>query len=642
MSSVSHAFSARELVDARVRRSIGDATKVVQAIYGRAADELVEQCLALVHKAADERGDDLVALDLARSLDPTWFQQPDRVGYVAYVDRFAGSLQGVATHLDYLRELDVTYLHLMKVIKPRPAPNDGGFAVVDYCDVDPALGTWADLVALTKTLRDNGISLCLDLVMNHTAAEHTWAVEAKAGSAKHRDYFLVFPDRTQPDAYEATLPEVFPTLAPGNFTWDDDLDGWVWTTFNTYQWDLNWANPEVFAEMLGVMLTLANAGVEILRLDAIAFTWKRVGTNCQNQPEAHLIAQALRAFVEMAAPAVLLKAEAIVPPNELVPYLGAYARERDECHLAYHNQLMVMLWSSLATRDARLASQAMSGLPATPVRTSFATYVRCHDDIGWAVDDADAAAIGIGGQPHREYLASFYRGDFFGSYARGAAFSSNPENNDERTSGTAAALCGIVSARARNDVEAVDLAVRRLLLAHGVALAFGGIPLLYMGDEVALDNDTTYLDDPALADDSRWMHRPWMDWDTAARRTVAGTVEHRVFTGLQRLIAARLATPALATGGQTWVHHLDAPSVFAWARSHPRHGRMYGLANFSDRPAGVPREALGWAGLPDTAVDALGFVEARVTSLRIELAPLGQAWFTEPDAGLVLPRAPAN
>jgi amylosucrase len=397
-------LDARAFLDARIERHTGDVQALLQSLYGVAAgDELLERALASVRSAAAERSADLVALDLERLLDPTWFQRPDRIGYVAYVDRFAGSLKGVGEHLDYLNEMRVTYLYLMKVIKARTGANDGGFAVVDYLDVDPALGSWNDLAELARTLRESGIGLCLDLVMNHTAAEHGWAMQAKAGSQRHRDYYIVFDDRAMPDAYEETLPEVFPTLAPGNFTWDDDLEGWVWTTFNTYQWDLNYANPDVFVEMLDVMLALANAGVEVLRLDAIAFTWKRMGTNCQNQPEAHLLAQAFRELIEMAAPSVLLKAEAIVAPTDLLAYLGSYERERDECHLAYHNQLMVMLWSSLATKDARLMTQSMAALPQTPSAASFVTYVRCHDDIGWAVDDADAAAIGIGGAPHRAY-----------------------------------------------------------------------------------------------------------------------------------------------------------------------------------------------------------------------------------------------
>jgi amylosucrase len=360
---------------ARLSRHLSQIAGPLAAIYpGRTDAEIRSIVELLCVRAAtgfSQRPPDLRALDTAREGDPAWFQRPDRIGYVAYVDRFAGTLPAVRSRFGLLEELGVTYLHLMSVLRPREGANDGGFAILDYGDVDPALGTWDDLATLAADLRARGISLCLDLVMNHTAAEHRWAQLAREGSSRHRDYYLVFPDRSEPDRYEATLPEVFPEMAPGNFTWDEGLQGWVWTTFNTYQWDLNYANPAVVHEMLGVMLDLANVGAEVLRLDAIAFTWKRLGTDCQNQPEAHLLAQVFRALMAVAAPGVVLKAEAIVPPRQLVPYLGAHERRREECHLAYHNQLMVMLWNSLAQQDARLARRRSATCPPRlPTRRS--------------------------------------------------------------------------------------------------------------------------------------------------------------------------------------------------------------------------------------------------------------------------------
>ena len=601
----------------------------VDALYRQLIDEA-----RLAHEA---RPAALRRLDARREADPAWFQAADRIGYVAYADRFGGTLAGVRRRLDHLAVLHVTYFHLMKVLRARVGPNDGGYAIVDYTDVDPSLGTRGDLDALASDLRERGVSLSLDVVMNHTAREHAWARAARAGSRRHRDYYLVFPDRTMPDRYEAALPEVFPELAPGSFTWEPELDGWVWTTFNSYQWDLNYANPDVFVEMFRVMVDLANLGVEVLRLDAIAFTWKRLGTNCQNQPEAHLLAQAYRALLAIVAPAVLLKAEAIVAPTDLVPYLGAHANQRDECHLAYHNQLMVMIWSSLATQDATLASEALASLPSTPSATNWVTYLRCHDDIGWAVSDEIAARLGVSGPAHRAYLAAFFRGEFPGSYARGAAFSTNPDIGDERTVGTAAALCGITAARASGDDEALELGIRRLLLAYGVVLGFGGIPLLYMGDEIALGNDATYLEDQALADDSRWMNRPWMDWDVDARRRIRGTVEQRVFDEMARMIAIRRSAPAMASGGETWIHRLPDTAVLGWARRHPRHGRFYGLANMAARRATVPRAALGWAGLvePVLLLAPAGFT---VEEDQLVLPPLGLAWYRDAADTEVLPR----
>lgn len=618
---------------------------LLRALYpAHDTDALVDRVIERARRGWERRKPALVELDVAREAAPDWYQGSDRIGYVAYADRFAGTLRGVAEHLDHLGELRVTYFHLMHVLRARPGANDGGYAVVAYDDVEPRLGVRADLETVADELRERGISLCLDLVLNHTAREHPWAAAARAGSDRHRAYYLAYPDREMPDRWEATLPETFPHLAPGNFTWDPEMGAngagaWVWTTFNTYQWDLNYANPDVFVAMLDVMIDLANLGVEVLRLDAIAFTWKRLGTNCQNQPEAHLISQAYRAAMAIAAPAVLLKAEAIVGPGDLVQYLGAHRLERAECHLAYHNQLMVQLWNCLATQDARLATASLDSLPATPPSTNWVTYLRCHDDIGWAIDDAVAASAGIDGALHRDYLAAFYRGDFPGSFARGAAFASNPEARDERTCGTAASLAGLERALADGDAMAVDVAVRRLLLAYAVVYGFGGIPLLYMGDEIAMLNDSSYLAEPEHADDARWMHRPVMDWPTVARvRSLAPPARPAddpvafVYHGMRRLAEVRAATPALGAGGETWMHDLTEPAVLAWARNHPRHGRSYGLANVATRTVRVPSEALRWAGLsePVELLDMGVRVPGRIApDVHLDLPPLSVGWFVD-------------
>ena len=346
-------------------------------------------------------------LDARREIDPMWFQSNDQIGYVAYAERFGGTLAGVREHLDHLERLHVTYLHLMHVLRAATARTT---AATRWSTTPMSSRDWARAAicsAWPTTCTARGISLCLDVVMNHTAREHLWAQAARAGSAHHRAYYHVFDDRTLPDQYEQTLPEVFPQMAPGNFTFDPSSrrGGWVWTSFHSYQWDLNYANPDVFVEMLQVMLDLANVGVDVLRLDAIAFTWKRMGTNCQNQPEAHLLAQLFRACIAMAAPGVVLKAEAIVAPDELVPYLGAHREQRDECQLAYHNQLMVMVWSALCAERCDPGHRSLAQLPPTPSNASWTTYLRCHDDIGWAIDDEVAAGVSISGPLHRADLA---------------------------------------------------------------------------------------------------------------------------------------------------------------------------------------------------------------------------------------------
>src|SRR3954465_4006156 len=343
-----------------------------------------ERLLDPLARTAAGRTPELRRLGHEREITPDWLQREQAVGYVTYVDRFAGTLRGLREKLPYLRELGVTYLHLMPLLHARPAPNDGGYAVVDYAAVDPALGTMDDLRALAADLRAAGMALCIDVVLNHTAAEHPWT--ARPG------FYRTFPDRTEPDAYERTLPEGFPDTAPGNFTRDDDR--WVWTTFNAFQWDLDYTNPEVFVAMTEAMLALANVGVDVLRLDAAPFLWKRLGTNCQNQPEVHELLQAFRSALRIAAPAVAFKAEAIVAPRDLVPYLGVGKHEGKECDLAYHNVLMVLLWSALASGRVGLLTHTLRAMPALPPGSGWITYVRCHDDIGWAITPEDAARAG--------------------------------------------------------------------------------------------------------------------------------------------------------------------------------------------------------------------------------------------------------
>ena len=591
----------RTVLLARLERHWPDLLDGLTQAYGDRATELAPRVVDLAVAGFLARPAELRLLDLRRHVEPDWFQSPRMLGYAAYADRFGGDLQGVAAKVPYLAELGVTYLHLMPLLAPRPRPNDGGYAVMDYRAVRPELGTMADLSELAATLRASGISLTLDLVLNHVAAEHAWARRAVAGEQRYRDYFHVFPDRTIPGLFEQALPEVFPDFAPGSFSWDEGLGGWVWTTFNTWQWDLNWHNPDVFCEFADLVCFLANAGVECLRLDAIAFLWKRMGTDCQNQPEVHALTQALRAVARIAAPAVLFKAEAIVGPAQLAPYLGTGPHTGKVSDLAYHNSLMVQVWSSLAARDARLVTAALRRFPPKPSATSWATYVRCHDDIGWAIDDGDAAMVGWDGWAHRAFLSDFYSGRFPGSDARGLVFQENAATGDPRISGTTASLAGLEVALESGDPAHVDLAVRRHLLAHLVVLGFGGLPVLWMGDELALRNDGGWADDPDHAEDNRWVHRPRMPWEVAERRHVQGTLEHRVWHGLRSAVRVRGRQAALHAAVESELLDPVNPAVLAFARRAPTQ-TLVALHNMSEHPQGWPRWAVP---LDGPLVDAL-------------------------------------
>ncbi len=610
-----------------------DIYEPVASLYGdrHDVDALAERFVRLALRAAAERPENLRELDRRREVDPEWYQRERMVGYVCYVDRFCTKIAELPRHLDYLAELGVTYLHLMPLLRPRPGENDGGYAVMDYRAVDPRLGTMEDLEAVAQVLRNRGISLCVDVVLNHTAMEHEWARRWIAGDLEYADFYTAFADRTMPDAYERTIAQVFPDRAPGSFTWFDEANGgaggWVWTTFWSYQWDLDYSNPNVFAAMLETILWLANRGIDVFRLDAIPFAWKRLGTSCINEPEVHSLVQAIHALVKLAAPAAIFKAEAIVAPEYLVPYLGGHDRYRPECELAYHNQLMVMLWSSLAAKESRLATQSLRRMVAIPAPTSWVTYARCHDDIGWAVSDTDAGAVGLSGFEHRRFLNDFYSGRFPYSYARGALFQENPATGDARISGSAASLCGIGDALDRGDDRALEMGIRRLVLLYSVVFAYGGIPLIYMGDELALRNDVGYLDDSELAADNRWMHRPPMDWTVAARRSDPATLEGRVFGWIQRLGTARKDLLALRTGGEFEVIAVDNPHVLTWRRRHPRSGDFVGLANFAETEQSVDTGPFRALGTLETVLSSDGALDVRAG--RAHLPGLGFAWLVE-------------
>ena len=557
----------------RLERFFTELRDPLVALYGDDARLPAQFAALLDAMAATARGRaaDLRRLDHEREITPDWLQREQVVGYVCYVDRFAGTLDGVRKRLPYLRELGVNYLHLMPLLAARPAPNDGGYAVADYGAVEPALGTMDDLRALAADLHAHGMALCIDVVLNHTAREHAWARDRP-------EYYRTFPDRSEPDEYERTLPEVFPDIAPGNFSWVPELGRWVWTTFNEYQWDLDYANPEVFVAMAQVVLDLADVGVDVLRLDAVPFLWKRKGTDCQNQPEVHQLLQALRAVGRIAAPAVAFKAEAIVSPAQLVTYLGTGRHEGKECDLAYNNVLMSLLWSSLASGSVALMTHVLEGMPAPPPGAGWVTYVRCHDDIGWAITPEDAAAVGEDAHLHRRFLSDFYAGEFPGSFARGARFQQDEATGEARTSGMTASLAGLESAG--DDPVAQDLAVRRVLLLHAVAFAHGGLPLIYMGDELGVLNDPAWAEDGCQREDNRWMHRPYMDWAAAERRHVPGTVESQIWAGLRRLIAARRATRATHAYGTGQPLRTGNDHVYGLLRSYAGE-RLLVLANFS-------------------------------------------------------------
>lgn len=574
----------QDVLVVRLQTHVPAILRLLNLLYGAQYDFFyhLEQILQTAVRAYADRPESLHALDAEREQNPHWYLHHQIVGAVCYVDLFAGDLTGLREKIGYFKELGINYLHLMPLFKAPEDDSDGGYAISDFRQVNPSLGTMDELRALTDELRANGISLVLDFVFNHTADEHPWAQAALAGDEHYRRYYFLFPNRTLPDQYQRNLREIFPEQAPGSFTYLPQIDQWVWTTFNTFQWDLNYTHPETFNAMLAEMLYLANQGVEVLRLDAVAFIWKQLGTTSENLPQVHLIIRAMNALTRIAAPAMLFKSEAIVHPDDVASYIHV-----DECQISYNPTYMACIWEALATREVKLLRQSMSHRYDLPEGCAWVNYVRVHDDIGWSFANEDAQVVGIKGFDHRLFLNQFYIGKYPGSFATGLPFNYNPVTQDMRICGTAASLAGLELGLARDNPQYIDHSIRRLLMIHSLIIGNGGIPLLYSGDEIATLNDYRYRSDPNKQVDNRWVHRPTFDWERAAQRHDVETPQGKVYNGLAHLIELRKQTPAFDVGKMVFFDSENRHIL-----SYTCNGAVLVLANFSDHAQAVSVEVL--------------------------------------------------
>jgi amylosucrase len=554
----------------------------LKELYGGDDDFLffLEDLLAAMWESDQRRSVSLRSRDLKHDARSRWFMSNDLVGGICYVDLFAGDIAKLIDRLDYIEELGINYLHLMPMFAAPEDENDGGYAVSSYRALSDDLGSIDDLRALAEEMHRRGMVLVADFILNHTSDQHQWAKSALAGDPFYADFYFIFPDRFEPDQYQRHLRDIFPEVRKGSFTYHQQLDGWVWTTFNSFQWDLNYQNHDVFLAMAGEMLFLANTGIDVLRFDAVAFTWKEKGTRCESLPKAHTLVRAFRTLARIAAPSMVFKSEAIVHPEEVLSYI-----DPDECELSYNPLLMATSWEALAARDPKLLEKSVHDRYRLQHGCAWVNYVRCHDDIGWTFDDDDAWTLGIDPRGHRSFLNDFYTGRFPGSFARGLPFQENPETGDCRISGTCASLAGLEKGLLEHDRREIELALSKIELLYGIACTLGGIPLIYLGDELGRCNDYRYADDPARRGDSRWVHRIAFDWESAEDRHVPGTVAHALFTKMRRLITVRKQLKVLADGA-LHVHQGHTPHLFAFDRMNAVH-RVTILANFSDRPVSL-------------------------------------------------------
>ncbi|MGM0654941.1 MAG: alpha-amylase family glycosyl hydrolase [Thermodesulfobacteriota bacterium] len=579
-----------------------------QKLYGERED-FVEQAQKLVETMAMQyikRPENLRRLDLAREKDYNWFLSQQLVGMALYCKGFAGNLKNLQGHLNYFQELGVNLIHVMPILPCPEGKSDGGYAVNDFREINPELGTLEDLRQLTAEMRERDLMLVLDVVVNHTSDMHYWAKCARAGEKKYQDYYYTFETRNIPDMFEQSMPEIFPETSPGNFTWDEEMGRWVMTVFNDFQWDLNYSNPSVFIEMLNIILFWANQGADVLRLDAVAFLWKKIGSTCQNEREAHLLLQLFKDCCQVTAPGVVYIAEAIVAPVEMIKYFGEDAVIAKECEIAYNATFMVLLWDAVATKNTCLLNQGIKSLPVKLERATWLNYVRCHDDIGLGFDDRDIVRCDYDPARHRKFLVDYFTGQFEDSHARGLPFGQNKKTGDARISGSLASLVGLEHALETGDNKAIDDSIKMILLLHSMILSFGGIPLIYYGDEIGTLNNDSYRDDPLKAGDSRWVHRPWFDWDKAERRNSPTTVEYKIFTALKQMISIRKEITVFADFNNRELIEVENPHLFVFGRYHLQQPseEVLVVANFSEHPQHLNLDDIGtWKAQYGTLVD---------------------------------------
>lgn len=583
-------------------------------LYNGREDMFEQLCERMMQWYAG-RSEALKRLDREREANPDWYKKQDMLGMMLYIDAFSENISNLEKKLAYLKECNVNYLHLMPFLKTPKGKSDGGYAVADYRTVQENLGTMAQLDSLAQKCHKKGISLCMDFVMNHTSEEHEWAQRALAGDKEYQDRYFFFDSYEIPAEYEKTCPQVFPTTAPGNFTWRADCKKYVMTTFYPYQWDLNYANPVVFNEMVYNMLYLVNRGIDIVRIDAVPYIWKQLGTSCRNLPQVHTIVRMMRMITEIVCPGVVLLGEVVMEPEKVVPYFGTV--EKPECHMLYNVTTMATIWHTVAARKVSLLRHQMDVINDLPGEYVFLNYLRCHDDIGWGLEYGWLEREGMEEVPHKKFLNAYFTGNWPGSMARGELYNDDPESGDARLCGTTASLCGLEGAMEQKDKEAAHRAVDCDLMLHACILTLSGIPMLYSGDEVGQLNDYSYKEDPAKAADSRYVHRGKFNWAAAAKRTKKGTVQNRLFQGILHMEQLRKKHRVFSNDASVRTVETHDPALLCLVRELNGE-KLIALFNFSEE------EKTAWTDEPGIYTDLLS--GKTLGGKDIPMLPYGARW----------------
>ncbi len=570
-------MKTEELFKKRLERHHDELRWLYMELYNN-GDMFAELCDKM-RTFAVERDTDLLAMDKEREANPTWFRGNDMLGMMLYIDNFAGNLKGVKEKLSYLSSCNVNCIHLMPFLESPKGRSDGGYAVADFRKVQPELGKMEDLKDLARACHKKHINLCMDFVMNHTSEDHEWAKKAREGDGEYMSRYFFYDNPAIPTEYDRTVPQVFPTTAPGNFTYLDKMGYYVMTTFYPYQWDLNYKNPRVFNEMMYNFLYLANQGMDIIRIDAVPYIWKELGTQCRNLPQVHTIVRMMRMICEIVCPSVLLLGEVVMEPEKVVPYFGTV--EKPECHMLYNLTTMATTWHSVASRDIRLLKKQMDIVNSLPKDYLFLNYLRCHDDIGWGLDYATLKDWGMREVEHKRFLNQYFTGKYEGSVSRGELYNDDPVTQDARFCGTTASMCGVESALECGDENSLSAAIRQDLMLHAYMLTQSGIPMLYSGDEIGQLNDASYKEDAAKKEDSRYLHRGKFKWNLASKKDKKGTLEERIFSGLAKLEQIRRSRDVFKSDAAVYTYDVKDDSILCILRENEKE-RFIAIFNFSD------------------------------------------------------------
>ena len=568
----------RSRVDARLEVYYDELRQLFMDLYHD--EQAFEYFLDMLRKNFRERKKTLKDVDARRAAHPYMHHSNRMMGMMLYTENFGGNLNGVAEKLEYFKECGVKYVHLMPLLDAPEdsARSDGGYAVSDFRKVKPELGTMEDLEKLTSACHRRGIRVCLDFVMNHTSDEHAWAKAAKEGDPLAQSRYFFYDNWDIPRQYEETMPQVFPETAPGNFTYFDDIGKIVMTTFYPFQWDLNYGNPLVFNDMTDNLLYLANRGVDIVRLDAVPYIWKELGTSCRNLPQVHTLVRMMNIACRIVCPSVLLLGEVVMEPSKVLPYFGT--EDKPECDMLYNVTTMATIWHTMATRDVRLLRYQLQQIENVPSNCIFQNYLRCHDDIGWGLDYGFLAQFGMGEASHKKYLNDWFTGKYYGSPARGELYNDSEWLRDARLCGTTASLCGVESALYERNEEALERAIDADVMLHACMLTLRGIPVLYSGDEIGMLNDYDYHNDPGKQADSRNIHRGKMDWKKADERFDPATVTARIFSEIKKLIMIRKYNDVFHSDAHVYPVDTGDNRVLGIIREYEGK-RLLGLFNFS-------------------------------------------------------------